>query len=175
MSGSAPIPLIAVDIDIDEDEYDQLRGWPYADKDAYIRVLLETDIPRRVIAGECCVWIYKDPEDRVAGFGTIDVCLDYARHTDGERHTYLPLLAVNPALLGRGFGRTILEHLIGDAARIVREGNHFPALFLDVYVWNEKAIRLYERNGFGYVDDEPIPDPDRPGDHYVVMARRVTD
>jgi ribosomal protein S18 acetylase RimI-like enzyme len=90
-------------------------------------------------------------------------------------HPYIPLLAVNPTLKSLGFGTSIVGHLIDEAAILsCQTGGYYEVLFLDVYVANERAIRLYERCGFTILCDEPILDPLEGNEPYIVMAKRVS-
>jgi ribosomal protein S18 acetylase RimI-like enzyme len=71
---------------------------------------------------------------------------------------------VNPVIQSRGYGTSIVRHLIGEAAILARHqrGCH-DVLFLDVYAANERAIGLYKRCGFETITAEPIPDPQENG------------
>ncbi|AMV25855.1 hypothetical protein VT84_15765 [Gemmata sp. SH-PL17] len=76
-----------------------------------------------------------------------------------------------------GYGKSIVDHLIAEAALNVRdfEGYVSSYLFLDVYVANEPAIRLY-RDKCQFVvlnPNNPISDPDEHNEPYFVMARNV--
>jgi len=91
-------------------------------------------------------------------------------------HSYIPLLAVNPAFQKRGHGRSIVEHLTAEAALLARSSATIShLLFLDVYTANRGAISLYERCGFVAMNaDMPIPDPRQNGESYVIMAKNVS-
>ena len=66
---------------------------------------------------------------------------------------------MNPAAERRGHGTSIVRHLIGEAAILVRQSRgYYDVLFLDVYTANESAISLYGKCGFTTLTDEPIPD-----------------
>lgn len=57
-----------------------------------------------------------------------------------EPHWYLPLIGVEPAFQGHGFGSALLDHVL---ARCDRDG--LPA-YLEAT--SERSVRLYERHGF---------------------------
>jgi hypothetical protein len=76
--------------------------------------LLQNDIPHRVVHSFGMVWVYRDPQANIVGFGTLDLCTEYARFTEGKYHSYIPLLAVNPGFRKRGHCRSIVQHLIGE-------------------------------------------------------------
>ena len=163
MSDSTPIELLPVPIELDSSEFVAICGWAF--EDDYVGRLLKNDIPRRVLRGSCRVWVYENPDRQLVGFGTIDVCSDYSEsYTGGRPHPYIPLLAVEPGMRGRGYGKSIVQHLIDLAALLaLGPGGCHDVLFLDVYRDNDKAINLYERCGFGIVEREPRSDPDENG------------
>jgi ribosomal protein S18 acetylase RimI-like enzyme len=138
--------------------------------------MLGIDIPERVVLSDKCrIWVYRDPHGELVGFGTLDVCEEYRDFIEGHPHPYIPLLAVNPTMEGRGYGKSIVRHLIGEAALLTggSAGCH-DVLFLDVYTSNDRAIGLYEKCGFAKVSDEPRPDPNEDNRPYLIMARRVS-
>lgn len=144
MSNRTPIPLTAVQIRLDSREFEAISDWPYSD--SFVTRLLRHDIPQRVQFGNCRIWIYRDPEGRLVGFGTLDVYDDYREYTAGQAHPYIPLLAVNPTIKSLGYGTTIVRHLTDEATLLVcgSSGCH-DILFLDVYTSNVKAIEVYTR------------------------------
>lgn len=167
-----PIPLTPIPVDLNSCEFAAISDWPYAD--AFVGRLLREDIPQRVQFGDGRMWVYRDPADRLVGFGTIDVCEDYRDYTAGRHHPYIPLLAVNPTIPSLGYGTSILRHLIDEAALLAcRSAGCCDRLFLDVYTTSEKAIELYKRSGFISLTDTPIPDHQEAGKSYIVMAQRV--
>ena len=173
MSDRTPVPLTPTRIELGTPEVEAIAGWPYADP--FVPRLLRNDIPQRVLFGECRVWVYRDPEGRFVGFGTLDVCDDYGHYTFGRNHPYIPLLAVNPTIKSLGYGTTILGHLTNEAALLVcRPGGCHDVLFLDVYTTSVKAVGLYTSTGFVQITPEPIPDVQESGKLYIVMAKRVT-
>jgi len=121
------------------------------------------------------VWVYQNPDGNTVGFGTLDVCKEYERFTDGKYHSYIPLLAVNPAFQKRGHGRSIVQHLIAEAVLIAQSPANFADfLFLDVYTANQGAIALYEKCGFVTLNpDAPILDPQENNEPYIIMAKKV--
>jgi ribosomal protein S18 acetylase RimI-like enzyme len=173
MSDITPINLLAVPIALDSPEFTAICDWPF--QDDYVRRVLRDDVRWRVHRGTGRVWIYLNPEGELAGFGTIDECRDYGDYTEGQLHPYIPLLAVNPAMQGRGYGRYIVRHLVDLAAILASgPGGCRDILFLDVYTDNTVAIRLYEKCGFRVIEPEPRSDPDEGGRPYFIMAMRVS-
>lgn len=123
----------------------------------------------------CRIWVYRDPDGRLVGFGTLDVCDDYAGFTAGQAHPYIPLLAVNPTIKSLGYGTAIVRHLADEAALLAAgPGGCHDVLFLDVYTTSEKAIAVYRAAGFVTMTAEPIPDASVGGKLYLVMAKRLT-
>jgi ribosomal protein S18 acetylase RimI-like enzyme len=173
-----PVPLTPIRTGPGRPEFQALLTWPFAEQPFYegqVKRLLENDIPHRVLYSFGLVWVYRDPDSNTVGFGTLDVCKEYERFSKGKHHCYIPLLAVNPAFQKRGHGRSIVQHLIGEAVLIARSpGNFSDRLFLDVYTANQGAISLYEKCGFVPLNpDFPIPDPAENNEPYFVMARNV--
>ncbi len=121
------------------------------------------------------MWAYSDADREIVGFGSIGVCSDYEVFTGNKPHPYIPLLAVNPRKQGRGYGRFIVGHLVGEAVRLARDpaAKCCDVLFLDVYASNRRAISLYEKNGFARISDDPFLD-EIEGQPYLVMMRRVS-
>ena len=172
MSDRPGIPLTPALIELDAPEFKEIASWRFSD--TFVSRLLTHDIPQRAVFGNGLIWGYRDPGGLLVGFGTIDVCDDYKSYTNGQMHTYIPLLGVNETMQGKGFGHSIVKHLIAEAAfaRQRAAGCH-EVLFLDVYTENGRAISLYEKCGFRSITTEPIPDPDESGRPYIVMAKRV--
>jgi ribosomal protein S18 acetylase RimI-like enzyme len=178
MVTAQPIPLKAIRTAPNEPEYQALLAWPFAAQPFYegqVLRLLQNDIPHRVMYSFGLVWVYRDPAGNTVGFGTLDVCKDYEHFTGGKYHSYIPLLAVNPAFQKRGHGRSILEHLIAEAGLIAQSPADFSdLLFLDVYTANQRAISLYDKCGFVTLNpNAPIPDAQENNETYVIMARSV--
>jgi ribosomal protein S18 acetylase RimI-like enzyme len=171
MSDRTPIPLKPALTELDAPEFKTICEWTFAD--TYVGRLLRADIPQRIQFSSGKLWVYKDPNSQLVGFGTIDVCDEYGDYTNDQRHPYIPLIAVNPEFEGRGHGNSIVRHLIGEGAFIVRShpGCH-DTLFLDVYEDNARAIRLYERCGFERLTVEL--DPREDNKPYIVMAKRLS-
>jgi GNAT superfamily N-acetyltransferase len=174
MSDPMPVPLTAVPIELESPEFEAIYAWPFPDR--FVVRLLRDDIPQRIQFNSCRIWVYRDPDGQFVGFSTLDVCDDYARFTAGRPHPYIPLLAVNPAIKSRGYGTSIVQHLIDEATSLARtaDGCH-DVLFLDVYTTSVKAITLYTKCGFVSLTDEPIVDrAAEGGETYIVMALRVS-
>jgi len=173
MPDRTPIPLAPFPVELDAPEFREICGWTFADP--YVGRLLRDDIPQRMRFGNGRIWVYRDPESRIVGFGTIDLCDDYRDYTEGQPHPYIPLLAVSPIVQRCGHGTSIVRHLIGEAAILARPpGGCHDVLFLDVYTANKGAISVYERCGFETITVEPIPDPVEDDKPYIIMARRVS-
>lgn len=120
------------------------------------------------------MWAYKDPQQNIVGFGTLDFCDECSQFTEGKPHAYIPLLAVHPDMLGRGYGKSILNHLVEEAEYMVAEEKELHhAVFLDVYEFSTVAMSLYARCGFVRLNG-PIVDPEN-GANFFVMAKRVRD
>ncbi len=174
MSNHTPIPLSCALIRCHSAEFAEIAGWPF--KDSYVSRLLRDDIPQREWAGYCRIWIYRNPEGELVGFGTLDISLDWKEYTEGTWHTYIPLLAVNPTIPSKGYGTGIVGHLIDEAALTVMEnaGSIHDVLFLDVYTSNTKGIELYGKLGFMAVPGALLTDHDEGGKEYIVMSKRVS-
>lgn len=174
-----PIPLTPVRIVPGDEAYEAILTWPFAADPFYegqVTRLLRNDIPVRVQYSFGLVWVYNDPNGNSVGFGTLDVCKDYERFTGGLFHSYIPLLAVNPSFQRLGHGKSIVQHLIGEAVLIARSPADFSdLLFLDVYTANTAAISLYEKQGFEILNlDCPIQDTQENNEPYFIMAKRVS-
>jgi GNAT superfamily N-acetyltransferase len=172
MANGSPVPLTAVLIGLDSAEFQAISGWPFAD--AFVRRLLQEDIPQPVQFGSCSIWTYRDADGSLVGFGTLDVCSECGQFTGRKPHPYIPLLAVNPTMTGKGCGTSIVRHLIDEAALLALRGLCHDVLFLDVYTTSQDAIRLYTKCSFATVSPEPIPDPQEGGKTYIVMAKRLS-
>ncbi len=178
MSISQPIPLTPIRTAPGKPEFQALLTWPFAEQPLYerqVKRLLCSDIPHRATYGFGLVWVYRDPAGNTVGFGTLDVCKEYERFTGGKYHSYIPLLAVNPAFQKRGYGRSIVQHLLAESVLIAQSPAGFSdLLFLDVYTANQGAISLYEKCGFVILNpDIPILDPQENNEPYVIMAKKL--
>ncbi len=169
----AKIPLDATPIDISDPIFQAITQWPFADP--FVSQILKDDIPQRMKYQDGRFSIYTDPAKNIVGFGTLNICNDYSILTGGMSHVYIPLLAVHPQMLGQGHGRSIVEHLINEAACIVQANPNdlFHSLFLDVYETSVAAIALYQKCGFTILHGGPFVDPLN-GMKYHVMALRVS-
>jgi ribosomal protein S18 acetylase RimI-like enzyme len=173
MSDRAPIPLTPVPVTLGGSEFEAICNWPY--QDPFVGRLLREDIPQRIQFGEGRVWVYRDPDGRLVGFGSIDVCDVWGVFSGGRPHPYIPLLAVNPTIKSLGYGATIVRHLTDEAAVLVCRPDHCcDLLFLDVYTTSERAIKLYTELQFQQVTAEPLLDPQEGNKPYIVMAKRVS-
>jgi len=156
-------------------EYDEILNWRYSDDEAFVSRLLKNDIPQRIQYKNGSLWVYRDRNNVLVGFGSLDFCDEYAQFANDGPHPYIPLLAVNPSMRGHGYGKQILNHLIDQAALVwAYNPQSCDRLFLDVYTTNKTAIGLYQRFGFIEINGEPIPDPDQGGETYIIMARRIS-
>ncbi len=172
MTPQSPIPLGAAVIGLGSPEFATLLSWPYADP--FILRMLQADIPRRVRFGDCNVWVYRDPDGQLVGFGSLDIDGCYNTHHSIKPHPYIVLLAVNPTIKSLGYGTTIVKHLIGAATVLAADPTRCcDTLFLDVYIDNVKGISLYTACGFIIADGEPTPDPLESGKLYLVMSKLV--
>jgi ribosomal protein S18 acetylase RimI-like enzyme len=76
---------------------------------------------------------------------------------------------------GRGHGKWIVRHLIGEAAILASgPGGCHGILFLDVYTDNIRAITLYEKCGFIKTLAEPRPHQEEGNRPYILMEMRVS-
>src|SRR5437660_10130046 len=96
MAQGDAIPLTPVLLALDSREFEAISGWPFADP--FVARLLRDDIPQRVQFGNCRIWTYRDPDGRLVGFGTLDVCRECGEYAGGQAHPYSPLLAINPTI-----------------------------------------------------------------------------
>jgi ribosomal protein S18 acetylase RimI-like enzyme len=165
--------LFATDITCDSPAFAEILRWKF--EEPFVRRLLIDDIPQRTLFGGCRMICYSNSEREIVGFGTIQRSDEFAALTEGRDHPYIPLLGVDPAKRGKGYGRQIVEHLILLAWHMAREkgGNCHDVLFLEVYETSAAAIRLYQKCGFQKAIDEPIFDPDE-NKRYFVMSKRVS-
>jgi len=171
MSQLIPIPLTPVLIDLESSEFQAISGWPFADP--LVGRLLREDLPQRVQFGNCRIWIYRDPDDRFVGFGALDICGECREYTEGRENPYIPLLAVNPTIASKGYGTSVVRHLIDEAALLTFQDMCDGFLFLDVYTSSERAIKVYTACGFVTVTPQAIPDLQEGGKTFIVMAKRV--
>ncbi|CAH0122741.1 hypothetical protein PAE9249_05332 [Paenibacillus sp. CECT 9249] len=132
-----------------------------------------------------CNWVYEPPYDlygwlpwpqmQALGveFGDPDVRRQqYAAVVDSAGELigfaqFFPLVGVTrlgigmrPDLCGQGLGTLFMMPIIAEAKRRAPEN----AIDLEVHVWNERAIRVYERVGFRITDtyEKRTPDGYRP-------------
>lgn len=161
--------------------YRDILQWPVA---PFFTRIARDDIPTRFNYGSCHAYAYYDynnPEtyERIpVGFGSLDLCDDWGDFTDQKEHFYIPLLAKNPDIARKGYGSSILDHLIGQAAAMIllhrNAGSDLHhSLLLDVYMSSEDAIKLYNRFGFTSLTPRPLQDADQNNDLFIVMAKRI--
>lgn len=164
--------LVPVPVEIGSPIFAAIKEWAFEDE--FVARILADDIPQRVAFGIGRVWAYEDPVKNLVGFGTLDICEDYAALTGGKPHTFIPLLAVHPDHHRKGYGRAIVDHLVGEAACTVRllENVLDTAVLLDVYEESAAARGLYQKCGFMDLSPEPLVDPAN-GKRYRIMAKRV--
>ena len=172
MSPRIPIPVVPIPIGPWEPAFSEMVTWPF--RDEFVGRLLQNDLPQRIRFQNCRLWGYRDPQGQLVGLGSLVICCDWRELTDCKPHTYIPLLAVNPAHERRGHGSSILRHLIAEAAVLVDLApSCSPALILDVYTASEEAIGLYRKNQFDQIAG-PFPDSDASGKEYIVMACKLS-
>lgn len=171
----AGIPLTPFPVDINGPLFQAISKWRLEKSEEFVSRILTDDIPQRIKYEQARIWAYRDPDKNIVGFGTLSLCNDLHEFTEGTPlHTYIPLLAVHPDQRGFGHGRTILEHLVGEAAALAAERSddvsHF--VFLDVYEDSKDAIGLYHKCGFQRLGSGPLMDPAN-GEAFWVMAKRI--
>lgn len=171
MPQHVPIPLKASPIDLSHPDFKTICEWSYEDE--FVGRLLRKDIPTRVMYGSGQIWVFRDPDKILVGFGTLDICPLYADVAGGV-HPYIPLLAVNPGIKSKGYGNTILNYLISAAAIACKHHGCCDWLFLDVYTTSDRAIALYERNEFDFLGADPESDEEADGKPYWVMAKQIS-
>jgi ribosomal protein S18 acetylase RimI-like enzyme len=166
------IPLTTIDVKLNDPVFDAIKTWPFTDE--FVFRLLVDDIPQRIKYGSCQFWAYRDPRSTIVGFGTLAISTDCSEFADSKPHAYIPLLAVHPGMQGQGHGKSIVNHLVREAARAVARAPTWlhHALFLDVYEESTPAIRLYASCQFVTLNG-PIVDNIN-GRKFFVMAKRVT-
>jgi ribosomal protein S18 acetylase RimI-like enzyme len=177
MADSTPVSLDAIPIGLDDPDWAQdICNWNWEPEDTYVRDMIQVDIPERVRYRNCRIWSFRDPNNEVVGFGTMDVWTDWSELSgDSRQHTYIPLLGVNKERRKPGYGTFIVNYLIEEATVTVSElGEQCQDyLFLDVYADRTKAISIYEHSGFEKAVPNSLCDQ---GDNrpYFVMYRNVS-
>lgn len=122
-----------------------IRDWPFPD--ASVSRMLQDDIPRRVRRGTGRIWVDRDPDGLLVGFGTIDERDHYGVDTGGRDHPDIPLPSMNRTISGRGSGTSIVRHLIQAATDLAGgAGAIQDVLFLDVDTDNDKSRLRVERD-----------------------------
>ncbi len=186
MASGPLVPALLVPKRLSLREVEELAEWPYDQEPFYIgqvhRSLL-FDIPQLMTQRVCVTWGYFDPAlpatDQLVGFGVIHMSSNYYEVTDRKMHCYIPLLSVKPKIESKGYGGSIISHLIEEAERTVRHENRHEQkvsehLFLDVYAQNEKAIERYKKSGFVVINETaPLYDECENDAPYFVMAKAL--
>lgn len=138
----AHLPVIAGWFASDEETRNRLGGFEPLEKS-----LLTPDPHRQR-------WVAQDPETG----GTVGLGIIGHEHGgDGNL-----VLLVNPTWRGRGFGHTLLRHLIAQARRDGISG----FIYVEVEADHEAMLRLLTRAGFG-------PDPADPRPSWGFQALRL--
>lgn len=174
MSDHSVIPLRAELVDFVSTQFEAVVAWPFEDE--FVSRLLSTDIAQRMQYNNCRLWTYINPDGDVVGFGTLEISNYYTEYTAGLPHLYIPLLALKPNVGRFGYGTSIVEHLIREAATIMTGVPACDALlFLDVYADSTAAIRLYNKCGFIRLVDSQMFDDQAGGKPYYIMTKWLGD
>jgi ribosomal protein S18 acetylase RimI-like enzyme len=86
------------------------------------------------------IFVAEDENGRQAGFIHLQTQTDYF---NGEKHGYISDLAVDKSFEGQGVGRMLVDQAEEWG---LQKGYHFLTLY--VFAGNQRAQRMYERNGF---------------------------
>lgn len=89
---------------------------------------------------ETALLVAEDETEGLAGFIYLTTEKDYFT---GEKQGYISDIAVAAGFEGRGVARLLL-----DAADEWARSKGYGAIFLNVFAGNQRARRLYEKNGF---------------------------
>ena len=95
--------------------------------------------------------------DEIIGFFIIQ--------TQGTFKGYIQTICISPANRGAGYGTRILEFC---EERILK---YSPNIFICVSVFNQKALRLYQRFGFELIGE--LKDLIRPGFNELLLRKTV--
>jgi len=82
MQDQTPVELVPCPIDCASSEFKEICGWPF--DDGYVGRLLRHDIPQRGQFGQGRIWVYRDPNKLLVGFGSIDICDDCGEFTSRQ-------------------------------------------------------------------------------------------
>ena len=105
-------------------------------------------------------WVL-DLEGDVVGYGVLSA---------GAGEAHILNICVDEDVRGRGWGRQLLDRLVQLA-----RWHHAEQLFLEVRPSNQRAIELYDRNGFRTVGRRPNYYPHSHGrEDAVVMSLRLS-
>jgi hypothetical protein len=171
-----PVPLDSEPVQLKSEDHNLILSWDFPDE--FVSRLLRKDVPQRIERGACSLWIYREPGGAAVGLGCLDFCFDYEEITGGVAHPHIPLLSLAPGIdsKGKGYGTSIVRHLVSNAAIAVAGAPDvfYGAIFLEVYQASAGAIRLYHREEFVNLFDEPILDPEDGNKPYYIMSKRLT-
>ena len=164
-------------VETSEPAYSELLTWPFPTEPFYAAQVLEVlrkELPawaQRPIS-LLKVWQYLSG-NAVVAFGSLDVSSEYAAIAGTLDHFYIPVLGVHPEQSGKGYGKQVIQHLIEAATSLLPALSHVvaPAVFLDVYIENTIAVKMYEKLGFGVLVTNQ--DPAQNNQSYHVMARKL--
>lgn len=134
-----------------------------------IRTLEERDLPalewdgeythfRRLFAdsftrqrrGFSVMWVAELPESGIIGQVFIQLICDRHELADGLYRAYLYSFRIKPAYRSAGLGAKMLATVEADLKQ-----RHFRRITLNVAKENQRARRMYERNGFKVIAHEP--------------------
>ncbi len=111
-------------------------------------------------AGYCC-WILEQDDD-VSGYGIMSILTDEA---------HILNLCIKPDVQSNGMGQEMLNHFIRLA-----KAYHATIMFLEVRPSNRRALKIYERSGFGEVGSRKDYYPAKFGrEDAVILARQLLD
>jgi len=168
------IPLTPLPVDLASPVFAAISQWEF--QEDFVARIFADDIPQRMKYQNGALWAYLNLDKTIVAFGTLCVCDEYGTLTDGQLHIYIPLLGVHPDQRGLGHGRSVVDHLVSEAARIVKAsaGHLHHAVFLDVYENSVAAIGLYDKCGFQPLGSGQFIDPLN-NEPYRVMVKRVSE
>lgn len=90
---------------------------------------------------ERSIIVAEDPPGVIAGYVFSTTKQDYFT---GREHAHIEVLTVAEAAEGRGIGRALLQ-----AAESWAQSRGYGHITLNVFTVNERARRIYQRNGYG--------------------------
>jgi ribosomal-protein-alanine N-acetyltransferase len=154
-------PCVAMDFTIrafTEADADDIASWHYpAPYDVYdLSEDPSLDIEMRESARWGATWFAADDAETGTLAGFLELVASESE-TDGATHVEVEVgLGLRPDLTGQGIGASFVQA----ALAFSRERWQPSAFALDVFPWNERAIRCYEGTGFerGEVYVRTFPD-----------------